>query len=106
MSANDVDTNPALTYAFVEDSGNNRDETAPFAIDRYSGKVVLKQRLDYETKQEYQLQIAASDAAHVAQTTLTIRVIDVNDNAPVFQQSAYHVVLPGECPNRAWDQGC
>lgn len=56
---------------------------------------MLKQRLDYESKQEYQLHIAASDSAHVARTILTIRVIDVNDNAPVFQQPAYYVVLPG-----------
>lgn len=87
-----------MTYSFVEDNtpGARSEVIAPFAIDRYSGKVVLKQRLDYETRQEYQLQIAASDTLHLAHTTLTIRVIDVNDNAPVFQQPAYHVVLPGE----------
>lgn len=95
VSANDVDTSPTLTYAFVE--GHRPEETAPFTIDRYSGRVVLRQPLDYETKQEYLLQISASDSAHVAHTTLTIRVVDVNDNAPLFQQAAYHVQLPGEC---------
>lgn len=95
VSANDVDSNPALTYTFVDDELNS-DETAVFAIDRFSGKIILRKRLDYETKQEYQLKIAASDSAHVAYTTLTIRVTDVNDNAPIFQQPAYHVSLPGK----------
>jgi protocadherin-16/23 len=104
ITANDVDTNPALTYSFgevihaeneaaldVEDETNSW-----FSIDRFSGKIILQKPLDYEARQEYQLKIVASDTAHVAQTTLTIRVTDVNDNAPVFQESAYHTTLPGK----------
>ncbi len=67
-----------------------------FAIDRFSGRVVLKRHLDYETKQEYGLKISASDTSHIAYTTLSIRVTDVNDNPPLFQQPAYHVSLPGK----------
>lgn len=91
VSANDVDTNPALTYSFA---GDEVDDT--FAIDRFSGRIVLKRHLDYETKQEYDLKIAASDTSHIAYTTLSIRVTDVNDNVPIFQQPAYHVSLPGK----------
>lgn len=90
VSANDVDTNPALIYSFADE---DVDDT--FAIDRFSGRIVLKRHLDYETKQEYGLKIAASDTSHIAYTTLSIRVTDVNDNAPVFQQPAYHISLPG-----------
>lgn len=68
-----------------------------FAIDRFSGKVVLKKHLDFESKQEYQLHIIASDAAHTASTMLTIRVTDENDNAPIFEQTTYHAMLPGNC---------
>lgn len=95
ITANDVDTNPALTYSFV-DEASDPDATSIFAIDRFSGKVILRQRLDYETRQEYQLKISASDTSHLAQTTLTIRVTDQNDNAPIFQQPAYHTILPGK----------
>lgn len=91
VSANDVDTNPALTYAFAD---ADIDDT--FAIDRFSGRIVLKKHLDYEMKQEYGLKISASDTSHIAYTTLSIRVTDVNDNQPVFQQPAYHVSLPGK----------
>lgn len=91
VSANDVDTNPALKYSFADE---DMDDT--FAIDRFSGRVVLKRPLDYETKQEYGVKISVSDTAHIAYTTLSIRVTDVNDNPPVFQQPAYHVTLPGK----------
>lgn len=86
-----MDTNPALTYSFADVD----DTEDTFAIDRFSGRIILKRHLDYETKQEYEIKIAASDTAHVAYTTLSIRVNDVNDNVPVFQQPAYHASLPG-----------
>lgn len=75
---------------------SNNDATTIFSIDKFSGKVILQKHLDYEERQEYQLRILASDTAHVAQTTLTIRVTDVNDNYPIFQQTAYHSSLPGK----------
>lgn len=95
VSANDVDTSPTITYRFDE-MHTDEDAHSIFSIDFFSGKVVLKKPLDYETRQEYQLKIIASDAKHMAQSTLTIRIIDVNDNAPVFQQAAYHASMPGK----------
>lgn len=92
ISANDVDTYPMLTYNFEDGSFSN---TFLFAIDRFSGKIVLKKRLDYESEHEYRLKIIASDSAHVAHTLLTVKVTDVNDNAPIFHQPAYYVSLPG-----------
>ncbi|XP_046803384.1 protein dachsous, partial [Lucilia cuprina] len=114
ISANDVDTYPALTYRFGSDlpdqlassrssrSSNSNsalelaefDIKSIFAIDRYSGKVVLKRHLDYEQRQEYQLEIIASDAAHEARCTLTVRVGDENDNIPEFEQPTYFAMLP------------
>lgn len=109
VTANDVDTNPAITYSFLTSSSmlNNSTEvdelddgaTSIFSIDRFSGKVILQKHLDYEDRQEYQLKILASDTSHVAQTTLTIRVTDINDNPPIFQQPAYHSSLPGKSQN-------
>lgn len=92
VTANDVDTNPALTYSFSKESDSKALNF--FSIDRYSGTVILKENLDYESMQEFKLRIIASDEAHQAQTTLTIKVTDVNDNPPVFAQTAYHVTLP------------
>ena len=89
VTANDVDTNPTLTYFLTK-------ETNEFSIDRFSGKIILGKKLDYENKKEYNLAIMASDTAHTAQTSLMIRVTDVNDNAPIFSKPYYQVVLTGE----------
>lgn len=91
ITANDVDSSPALTYRF-----GNATDPGPFSIDRYGGKVVLRRRLDAETRSEYSLQVIASDGIHEATTDLIVRVTDLNDNAPRFQQSAYIATLPGE----------
>ena len=94
VTANDVDTNPPLSYTFSDDS--DEESLKVFSIDRYSGKVLLNRLLDYEAQREYELKILASDTAHIAATTLTVRVIDVNDNAPIFDSPAYYAVLPGK----------
>lgn len=92
VTANDVDTNPTLTYSFTE--GN--DDSSAFSIDRFSGKIILTKRLDFETKKEYKLGVTASDTAHTAQTSVIIRVTDVNDNAPAFWRPAYQTILLGK----------
>lgn len=92
VSANDVDTNPSLTYSLQEDPKLE----GVFSIDRFSGKVILGKRLDFETRQEYRLKITASDTAHTAETVLTVKVTDDNDNAPVFSQTSYKTNLLGE----------
>ncbi|XP_055386024.1 protein dachsous [Condylostylus longicornis] len=89
VSANDVDTNPVLTYNFSDDVDHLDNDMSKFSIDRFSGKVILQQKLDAELKQEHQIEIIASDGAHKVTTTLTIRVTDENDNAPIFQRTAY-----------------
>lgn len=88
VTANDVDTYPALKYSLMQ--GDNR-----FSIDRYSGKVVLNRPLDFESKKLYEVNITASDSEHLAKTTLTIKVTDVNDNSPVFDDVSYSKILPG-----------
>ncbi|XP_022814420.1 protein dachsous [Spodoptera litura] len=87
VTANDVDTYPALKYSIMQ--GDNS-----FSIDRYSGKIVLNRPLDFETKKMYEVNITASDSEHVAKTTLTIKVTDVNDNSPIFDDISYNRILP------------
>ncbi|CAH1396739.1 unnamed protein product [Nezara viridula] len=87
ITANDVDTNPALTYNLSDP------EDGKFSIDRFSGRVTLCHQLDYESVKEYRLGITASDTAHTAHTILTVIVTDSNDNPPVFSQPNYHATL-------------
>lgn len=92
--ANDVDSFPWLTYSI--DSTEDEDALATFAMDRNSGRLVLKKPLDYEKKKEYKLRVVASDRKHSAKTVLTVNVADENDNAPVFDQSYYQFTLSSE----------
>lgn len=92
VTANDVDTYPALKYSLIQEDNK-------FSIDKYSGKVVLNRPLDFEMKKLYEVNITASDSEHVAKTTLTIKVTDVNDNSPVFDDISYSKTLPGLYPH-------
>ena len=83
---------PGLTYFFA--GGDESNGAGTFAIDSTSGAVMLAKTLDYERKKEYLLTIKASDSVHEARTTLTVRVVDENDNAPVFRQQSYSTTLP------------
>lgn len=94
-SANDVDTHPALTYAFDE-THTDEEALAQFSIDRFSGKILLKKSLDYEMREEYQLKIFASDSKYTAKSTLTVHITDVNDNPPVFSQLTYQSTISGK----------
>ena len=82
-----------MTYFFAGGADHNED-AASFAIDETSGAVMLAKPLDFERKKEYLLAIKASDSVHEARTTLTVRVVDENDNAPVFRQQSYATTLP------------
>ena len=42
-----------------------------------------------QTRDQYILRVSASDAKHLAETNVTINVMDVNDESPVFSQNSY-----------------
>lgn len=70
------------------ESGNGEGR---FSIDDATGQITLARKIDREVKSTYKLVIVAHDAAIHGQlssnTTLTIDVLDENDNAPEFTQT-------------------
>ena len=61
-----------------------------------SGAVTLREKLDHETKDFYNITIAARDLgspALLGSTSLLVTVSDVDDNAPVFHQDEYTASL-------------
>ncbi|XP_053094751.1 protocadherin-15b isoform X3 [Pangasianodon hypophthalmus] len=57
--------------------------------------------LDREQREHYELVVEAWDAApdpRRASITLSITVLDINDNSPVFSQPSYSVILPENSP--------
>ena len=70
------------------------DDSSDFVIDPVTGKISVNSTLDRETKSQYQLIVSAEDESYVRDTTVTIVISDINDNAPTFTQGAYSVSLP------------
>ena len=53
ITANDVDTNPSLTYTFAR--GGNPSQM--FTIDKFSGKITLASPLDHEATARYTIEV-------------------------------------------------
>lgn len=65
-----------------------------FEIDKVNGELKIVKHLDYESRSSYRVVIGARDGSVQSLASfvvLHIAVIDVNDNAPVFNQSVYLV---------------
>ena len=71
---------PGYTIAYSIEPSN-----VGFSIDQNTGEVKLTRELDYEAKNRYNLWVRTSFAF----TRLVITVLDVNDNAPIFEHNPY-----------------
>uniref|UniRef100_A0A8B9VUL3 Cadherin-23 n=1 Tax=Anas zonorhyncha TaxID=75864 RepID=A0A8B9VUL3_9AVES len=68
-----------------------------FLINSTSGLVTSTAMLDRERIAEYYLRVVASDAGAPSKSstsTLTVKVLDVNDESPTFFPAVYNVSLP------------
>uniref|UniRef100_A0A671R6T4 Protocadherin Fat 3-like n=1 Tax=Sinocyclocheilus anshuiensis TaxID=1608454 RepID=A0A671R6T4_9TELE len=93
--ANDPDEglNRKIVYSLVDSAGGM------FSTDPSAGVVILEKPLDREVQDSYQIRIKATDRAGgdgslSTEVDLTIMVLDVNDNPPVFQKKDYVVTVP------------
>ncbi|XP_071381959.1 cadherin-7 [Centroberyx affinis] len=73
-----------------------------FEIDEYSGEIRMLQKLDREVKAFYVLQAQAinrrSNEPVEPQSEFIIKVQDINDNVPQFQNEPYVSSIPEMCP--------
>ncbi|XP_050168443.1 protocadherin gamma-A10-like [Myiozetetes cayanensis] len=95
----------ALLHVHDRDSGANGevrcslDGSLPFRLESSQGshyRVVTARELDREQQSEYNVTVRAADGGWPAlqsSTVLALRVLDVNDNAPVFAQERYSARL-------------
>ncbi|XP_060910932.1 protocadherin Fat 3 [Labrus mixtus] len=95
LQASDPDEglNRTVIYSLVNSVGEF------FSIDPVSGMVILERPLDRESQDSYRVRVQATDQAGQqgalsSQVDLTILVLDVNDNDPVFQRRDYGVTVP------------
>lgn len=95
LTANDVDTFPALTYYKQRDETTNLDETDDlFDIGLYTGRITLKSSLSLRERRQYQLNILASDSQHTVETQVIVKVrSDPYNKPPPLASSHQYVVL-------------
>lgn len=98
VKASDEDDGPNGIVRYAIASGN---AGKVFKIHPVSGAISTLRALDYDTVQEYRLNISAHDLGFKSKettATLTIILTDINDNVPKFNQTQYVAYLPENSP--------
>ncbi|XP_014818854.1 PREDICTED: cadherin-related family member 3 [Calidris pugnax] len=94
VNARDDDWPPSvITYSIVA-GGGTRDYTNIFWISPTKGDVKILARLDYETTQKHIFTVQASDQEKTATASVTVNVLEVNDEEPVCSPNFYSFQIP------------
>ncbi|XP_069390115.1 protocadherin Fat 3a isoform X7 [Paralichthys olivaceus] len=94
IQAIDPDEGPGrmVAYSLADSAGGS------FSIDKSSGIVVLERVLDREVQSAYQITVLASDQGSPlplsSLVNVTITVLDINDNPPVFERRDQMATVP------------
>ena len=56
---------------------------------RFVYKIEATKAFDYEFKSRYEFVIKANDGVHLTRVPVTVDIIDLNDNRPLFESSSY-----------------
>ncbi|XP_054640393.1 cadherin EGF LAG seven-pass G-type receptor 2 isoform X5 [Dunckerocampus dactyliophorus] len=99
VTATDQDRGSNAMVHFSIMSGNSRGQ---FYIDAQTGKMDLVSHLDYEANKEYTLRIRAQDGGRPPLSNIsglvTVQVLDVNDNAPIFVSTPFQATVLENVP--------
>uniref|UniRef100_A0AAY3ZWT0 FAT atypical cadherin 1 n=1 Tax=Denticeps clupeoides TaxID=299321 RepID=A0AAY3ZWT0_9TELE len=98
--ATDADSgnNKDVFYQIVEDKEKSSDY---FSIDRDTGVIWTTNSFDHETKSQHRLTVRALDGgvpALTSEVTVTIDILDLNDNIPLFTHSHYDATVSELAP--------
>nr|XP_042704860.1 cadherin-related family member 3 [Chrysemys picta bellii] len=94
VSATDKDLPfTGITYSIVA-GGGTLSYTQIFWIDPNEGNLKIIATLDYEATQRYILTVQASDTEKLATVSVTINVLEVNDEKPVCSANTYSLAIP------------
>ena len=97
VKATDLDqgTNGEVEYVFGDDI--NAHPLGLFSLDKITGEIRLKGKIDYETTDVFKLDVQASDKGQPAMTTdcrVIIKIQDVNDNEPRIEVTSITNMVP------------
>ncbi|NWW86583.1 CDHR3 protein, partial [Rhynochetos jubatus] len=94
VNARDKDWPPSVIIYSIVAGGSTRDYTNIFWISPTEGDVKILARLDYETTQKHILTVQASDQEKTTTASVTINVLEVNDEEPVCSPNFYSFQIP------------
>ncbi|XP_057700688.1 protocadherin-23 [Corythoichthys intestinalis] len=84
-------------YSLEEDPGSL---PPPFGIHPQSGRLYLRDELDYERERTYRFRAVASAGGARATAAVEVLVLDVDDSAPVFNEAEYFAAVTEGPPPR------
>ncbi|KAL1773512.1 protocadherin beta-8-like [Sigmodon hispidus] len=92
----DIGVNGEISYSLFQASD---DITKTFSIHPLTGELRLKEQLDFEKTQSYEVNVEARDAGTFSgKCTILTQVMDVNDHAPEIILSAFTNPIPENLP--------
>ena len=100
IQAIDQDQNADLTYDLIGNPSG-----LFFKISKKSGLITVKNQLDRETQDNVQLKVKVSDGKHEAFTDVNVKILDVNDESPIFQQKKYEFQVEENSRSRQFPFG-
>ncbi|KAM4585704.1 protocadherin alpha-3-like [Fundulus diaphanus] len=97
VNATDLDdgSNGEVIYSLAKSM--NQHTLKLFDINPITGEVTVKALIDYEERDKYEIEIEASDKGFAPLTTeksVSINIIDVNDNAPEMEVTSFSSSIP------------
>ena len=99
MQGLDRDSGPNGQLVYSIDPDTSVPPNLPILINRDTGIITTSQKLDRETYDIYQFTVLAKDQgtpSRTGSTEVEIRVLDVNDNAPIFDPRVYSASVSEE----------
>ncbi|GFN76593.1 cadherin-related tumor suppressor-like [Plakobranchus ocellatus] len=96
LHTQDADTgkNAVAHFSLESTSGGQAGTAHPFVINELTGEITTIAVLDAETIERYALYVIVEDDSFSQKTPVAIRILDVNDNAPKFENRVLEFHFP------------
>ncbi|XP_031698184.1 protocadherin alpha-6-like, partial [Anarrhichthys ocellatus] len=97
VNATDLDDGPNGDVVYSFSNSVSHRLLSLFDINPSTGELIVKDSIDYEKKNKYEIEIQASDkglAPLATQKSIIIKIVDVNDNAPEIEVTSFSSSIP------------
>ncbi|XP_047441825.1 protocadherin alpha-8-like [Mugil cephalus] len=97
VNASDLDqgSNGEVIYSFGSNVNHRIHEL--FSVDQNTGEIVVKDLIDFELEESYEIDIQASDKGSAPLRTdksVLVNIVDLNDNTPQIEVTSFSKAIP------------